>query len=127
MTQTVEVFHTAFEKTAEHVVTIVVDREVTITCALELAYLCTQNDMQGEDRTSWIPPVARQGATITPTPSVIAKGGCRSTSVGDYARVKDAQHVESFWRCAVAGWAKIQSREEIALVGEAAMLAGYRS
>ena len=47
MTQTVEVFHTAFEKTAQHVVTIVVDRDVTTTYALELAYLCTQNDMQG--------------------------------------------------------------------------------
>jgi hypothetical protein len=125
MKQTIELFHTAFEKTAEHVVTIVVDGDVAY--ALELAYLCTQNDMQGEDRTSWIPPVARPGVTITPTPSVLAKGGCRSTSVGDYARVQDAHSVESFWRCARAGWAKIQSQEEVALVGEAAMLAGYRS
>ena len=107
--------------------TIVVDRDVTIAYALEVAYVSTQNDMQGEDRTSWIPPVDRQGVTITPTASVLSEGGCRSTSVGDYARVKDAQGVESFWRCAVAGWAKIQSREEVALVGEAAMLAGYRS
>jgi hypothetical protein len=45
MKQTVEVFHTAFEKIAEHVVTIVVDGEVS--CALDLAYLSTQNDIAG--------------------------------------------------------------------------------
>lgn len=79
MKQTVEVFHTVFEKIAEHVATIVVDGEVSY--ALDLVCLCTQNDLPDEERTSWLFPTSSSwpDAAITQTPSVLAKGGCRST------------------------------------------------
>lgn len=87
--------------------------------ALEDAYMATQNL-----ETSWVASGGQRGVTVTPTDPIRHRGGCRSTSMGDYARVVDAAGNETYWRCCAMGWRAIDSFGELTLVGEAAIRAG---
>lgn len=113
-TKKIEVFHTAFEKRARRVATLLMDCDVDD--ALEQAYSATQNV-----DSSWVRTRGQFGVTVTPSAAVRRAGECRSTSMGDYARVVDPVAGTSFWRCAVVGWTLITSRRKLALVGMAAV------
>lgn len=87
--------------------------------ALEEAFTATQNL-----ETSWVASCGQRGITATPTAEIRQRGGCRSTSMGDYARVVDAAGQETYWRCCALGWRAIDSLHQLTLVGEAAICAG---
>jgi hypothetical protein len=114
-TITIEIFHVAFERAPQHVATL--RSTIPLDCALEDAFSGTQNV-----KSFWVTSRGQNGVRIEPTPEIERMNGCRSTSVGDYARVIEDGR-ESFWRCCPSGWKPIESREGIALVGAAARLA----
>lgn len=106
---TIEIFHTALEDQSQHVATLT--RDDPIASALDQAYKGTQNV-----EWSWVADNGQLGVRVTPTKAVKRRGGCRSTTVGDYARVvEDGQ--ESFWRFCPGGWKQIKNLVDVNLVG----------
>ena len=116
---TIEVFHTVFEDTPTHVASL--SHKGTVSAALEAAYCGTQNL-----DTSWVHSKGQNGITVEPMSVAEGKSdGCRSTAVGDYARVlQDGR--ESFWRCGPMGWKEIKNRSDLMLVRTNASMAAYR-
>jgi len=113
-TKRIDVFHTAFEKRPRLIATLLIDCDVD--AALERVYSGTQNV-----DSSWVKTRGQLGVVVTPSASVRRAGGCRSTSMGDYARVVDPVAGTSCWRCDWVGWTPITSREKLDLVGMAAI------
>lgn len=114
----IEVFHAAFETTPEHVASLTSPQSVE--SALEEAFTGTQNL-----ETSWVESRGQRNVRVEPTESVLQRQGCRSTSVGDYVRIIDAQGQESFYRCGGCGWSLITDRSELAKVGPSVVMSAY--
>lgn len=114
----IEVFHAAFEATPEHVASLT--SAESVESALEHAFAGTQNL-----ETSWVESRGQRDVRVEPTESVLKRQGCRSTSVGDYVRITDAQGRESFYRCCGCGWSLITDRSELAKVGPSVVMAAY--
>ena len=115
----VDVFHVAFEECVECVATLLLNT-ADVLDALDQAYLGTQNI-----ELSWVIHRGQCGVEVRPSTAVLTRGGCRSTSVGDYARVIEAGGQESFWRCVSFGWKLFQGEDARRLVGMAAIEAAY--
>lgn len=114
----IDIVHTAYEDRPRLVATLRSHR--LREQALEEGFTATQNL-----ETSWVESHGQHGIPMTPSDEVRRRGQCRSTSVGDYARVVDTDGAESFWRCYAHGWRLIDSPDQINLVGQAAIRNGY--
>jgi hypothetical protein len=115
---TIQVFHAAFEETPRHVANLT--SHAAVEFALEEAFTATQNV-----ESSWVTSRGQMGVSAEPTAEVLKQGGCRSTSVGDYARVVDETGAESFYRCQGRGWKPITDRAELSKAGTQVMMAAY--
>lgn len=91
-----------------------------VELALDEAFTATQNV-----ESSWVASRGQMGVAVEPTADVLKQGKCRSTSVGDYARVVDADGGESFFRCCVASWKPITDRAELSKAGADVMMSAY--
>lgn len=117
-TTTVQIFHVAFEDSARHVATVASVR--ACTSALELAFAATQNA-----ESCWVKAWSNAELEIEPTEEVQKQLWCRSTNVGDYARVVEDGHEYSFWRRCSLGWNRIEDERDLDLVGGAAIESAY--
>jgi hypothetical protein len=115
---TIQIFHAAFESEPRHVATLT--SRAAVELALEEAFTATQ-DVDSH----WVVSRGQMGVSVEPTPEVLKEGGCRSTSVGDYARVVDEGGRESFFRCCGSGWKSITDRTELSKAGAGVMMAAY--
>lgn len=91
-----ELFHSAFENQPVLVATL--ETECDVMTALEQLYTATQNVDE-----NWVKANGQFGIVVTPSPTVLAAGGARSTSVGDSITV----HLDSGpinFRCSSVGW-----------------------
>jgi hypothetical protein len=105
-----EVFHAAFEESPRHVATLTTAQG--LEAALEEAFIGT-NTVE----TCWVSSRGQMSVPVEPAEKVVADGGCRSTSVGDYVRVTDERGNESFHRCTPLGWRKITDLAELNMPG----------
>lgn len=115
---TIQLFHAAYEVAPRHVATLTSSAEVEL--ALDEVFTATQNV-----ESSWVAGRGQMGVAIEPTPAVLKQRECRSTSVGDYARVVDAKEQESFFRCCARGWEPITDRAELSKAGAAVVMDAY--
>lgn len=115
---TIQVFHAAFETTPQHVATLV--SGAVVEFALDEAFVATQTV-----ESSWVAARGQMGISIEPAAAILKQGSCRSTSVGDYARVVDDDGRESFFRCCPSGWKEITDRAELSKTGAEVSLAAY--
>lgn len=83
----IDIVHTAYEDRPRLVATLRSHR--LREQALEEGFTATQNL-----ETSWVESHGQHGIPITPGDEVRRRGQCRSTSVGDYARVVDTDGAE---------------------------------
>lgn len=93
----IELFHARFENPPEHVATLD-NAEGPIMSALDRVYRSTQ-----AVHAPWVAQKGQFGLAIEPTPAVLERGGCRSTTVGDYALVHMDGQVVRF-ECMPVGW-----------------------
>lgn len=115
---TIQLFHAAYEEAPRHVATLI--SRAPVELALDEAFTATQNV-----ESSWVAGRGQMGVAIEPTPSVLRQGQCRSTSVGDYARVVAATEQELFFRCCARGWTPITDRAELSKAGAAVVMDAY--
>jgi len=115
---TIQIFHAAFEEAPRHVANLT--SRAAVELALDEAFTATQNV-----ESSWVASRGQMGVAVEPTADVLKQGKCRSTSVGDYARVVDADGGESFFRCCGASWKPITDRAELSKAGADVMMSAY--
>lgn len=115
---TIQIFHAAFEEAPRHVANLT--SSAIVELALDEAFTATQNV-----ESSWVAVRGQMGVSAEPTAEVLKQGECRSTSVGDYARVVDETGGETFFRCCGRGWKPITDRAELSKAGAAVMMAAY--
>jgi len=95
--RTVEILHCAFGDDGTKVAEVDPGVGPDVESALERAWRLTNID------TPWW---TNDG--VTPCGRTVEKGGCRSTSVGDLARVVQEDGSSRMWLCASFGWKPLE-------------------
>jgi hypothetical protein len=91
-----ELFHSAFEE--QPVGVAIMDSDLPVEEALEKLWTATQNVEE-----NWVTAQGQFGIKVEPSADVIARGGARSSSTGDFVALYLDQGL-TIYRCMPAGW-----------------------
>jgi hypothetical protein len=91
-----ELFHAAFEE--QPIGVAIMDSDLPVEEALEKLWSATQNV-----DSNWVTSKGQFGIKVEPSADVIARGGARSSSTGDFVALYLEQGL-TIYRCMPAGW-----------------------